>query len=62
METAFKGDVAILRAWKVDEDGNCQFGECSTNPRTPADLVVNEVATRQRPLDLSWQRQHGAQL
>jgi 3-oxoacid CoA-transferase len=25
METALKGDVAILRAWKVDEDGNCQF-------------------------------------
>ncbi len=25
METALKGDVAILRAWKVDEFGNCQF-------------------------------------
>ncbi|KAH6664039.1 succinyl-CoA:3-ketoacid-coenzyme A transferase 1 [Halenospora varia] len=25
METALKGDVAILRAWKVDEAGNCQF-------------------------------------
>ena len=25
METALKGDVAILRAWKVDESGNCQF-------------------------------------
>jgi 3-oxoacid CoA-transferase len=25
METAIKGDVAILRAWKVDEEGNCQF-------------------------------------
>ena len=25
METAIKGDVAILRAYKVDEDGNCQF-------------------------------------
>ena len=25
METALKGDVAILRAWKVDEEGNCQF-------------------------------------
>ena len=25
METAIKGDVAILRAWKVDESGNCQF-------------------------------------
>jgi 3-oxoacid CoA-transferase len=25
METALKGDVAILRAWKVDEQGNCQF-------------------------------------
>lgn len=25
METAIKGDVAILRAHKVDEDGNCQF-------------------------------------
>jgi 3-oxoacid CoA-transferase len=25
METAIKGDVAILRAWKVDEAGNCQF-------------------------------------
>lgn len=25
METALTGDVAILRAWKVDEAGNCQF-------------------------------------
>lgn len=25
METALKGDVAILRAWKVDHEGNCQF-------------------------------------
>jgi 3-oxoacid CoA-transferase len=25
MEAALKGDVAILRAWKVDEDGNCVF-------------------------------------
>jgi 3-oxoacid CoA-transferase len=25
MEPALKGDVAILRAWKVDEDGNCVF-------------------------------------
>ena len=25
METALRGDVAILRAWKVDEEGNCQF-------------------------------------
>ncbi|KAI9731814.1 MAG: hypothetical protein M1818_007679 [Claussenomyces sp. TS43310] len=25
METALKGDVAIIRAWKVDESGNCQF-------------------------------------
>ncbi|KAK4542478.1 hypothetical protein LTR36_006730 [Oleoguttula mirabilis] len=25
METAIKGDVAVLRAYKVDEDGNCQF-------------------------------------
>lgn len=25
METAITGDVAILRAWKVDEAGNCQF-------------------------------------
>ena len=25
METALSGDVAILRAWKVDEAGNCQF-------------------------------------
>ena len=25
METAIKGDVAVLRAWKVDEDGNCKF-------------------------------------
>lgn len=25
METALGGDVAILRAWKVDEAGNCQF-------------------------------------
>ena len=25
METAIKGDVAILRAWKVDESGNCKF-------------------------------------
>lgn len=25
METALTGDVAILRAWKVDEVGNCQF-------------------------------------
>ncbi|KAN0122926.1 succinyl-CoA:3-ketoacid-coenzyme A transferase-like protein [Hyaloscypha variabilis] len=25
MEEAIKGDVAILRAWKVDEAGNCQF-------------------------------------
>jgi 3-oxoacid CoA-transferase len=25
METAIKGDVAILRAYKVDEAGNCQF-------------------------------------
>ncbi|KAH8762815.1 hypothetical protein BGZ57DRAFT_572257 [Hyaloscypha finlandica] len=25
METAIKGDLAILRAWKVDEAGNCQF-------------------------------------
>ncbi|KAB8766450.1 hypothetical protein FH972_026610 [Carpinus fangiana] len=25
MEEAITGDVAILRAWKVDEEGNCQF-------------------------------------
>ncbi|KAI9829315.1 MAG: hypothetical protein M1819_006378 [Sarea resinae] len=25
MEKAIKGDVAIIRAWKVDEAGNCQF-------------------------------------
>jgi 3-oxoacid CoA-transferase len=25
MERALRGDVAILRAWKVDEAGNCQF-------------------------------------
>ncbi|KAM4061579.1 coenzyme A transferase domain-containing protein [Hirsutella rhossiliensis] len=25
METALTGDVAILRAWKVDKAGNCQF-------------------------------------
>lgn len=25
MEQAIKGDVAILRAHKVDEAGNCQF-------------------------------------
>ena len=25
LEEAIKGDVAILRAWKVDEAGNCQF-------------------------------------
>ena len=25
MEKAIKGDVAILRAWKADEEGNCQF-------------------------------------
>jgi 3-oxoacid CoA-transferase len=25
METALPGDIAILRAWKVDEEGNCQF-------------------------------------
>ena len=25
MEIALPGDVAILRAWKVDEEGNCQF-------------------------------------
>jgi len=25
MEQAIRGDVAILRAWKVDEAGNCQF-------------------------------------
>jgi 3-oxoacid CoA-transferase len=25
METALQGDVAILRAWKVDEAGNCVF-------------------------------------
>ncbi|RDW75846.1 succinyl-CoA:3-ketoacid-coenzyme A transferase-1 [Coleophoma crateriformis] len=25
METAIQGDVAILRAWKVDESGNCVF-------------------------------------
>lgn len=25
MEMALPGDVAILRAWKVDEDGNCVF-------------------------------------
>ncbi|KAL6354961.1 hypothetical protein LRP88_12319 [Fusarium phalaenopsidis] len=26
METALTGDVAILRAWKVDKEGNCAFG------------------------------------
>jgi len=25
MEHAIKGDVGILRAWKVDEAGNCRF-------------------------------------
>jgi 3-oxoacid CoA-transferase len=25
METALTGDVAIIRAWKVDEAGNCRF-------------------------------------
>lgn len=25
MEISIKGDVAILRAWKVDESGNCKF-------------------------------------
>lgn len=25
METALTGDVALVRAWKVDEAGNCVF-------------------------------------
>lgn len=25
METALTGDVAIIRAWKADEAGNCVF-------------------------------------
>jgi 3-oxoacid CoA-transferase len=25
LETAIKGDIAVLRAWKVDKTGNCIF-------------------------------------
>jgi 3-oxoacid CoA-transferase len=32
METALQGDVAILRAWKVDEAGNCSFRCVSSVP------------------------------
>lgn len=37
MERALPGDVAILRAWKVDEAGNCVF-RCVTNvaPLSPS--------------------------
>lgn len=34
METALRGDVGILRAWKVDEAGNCAFRFVSFRHRT----------------------------
>ena len=38
METALKGDVAILRAWKVDEEGNCQFRYETIYSQVPVDI------------------------
>jgi 3-oxoacid CoA-transferase len=39
METALKGDVAILRAWKVDEAGNCQFRYEATYSHVPVGIA-----------------------
>ncbi|KAF9009461.1 succinyl-CoA:3-ketoacid-coenzyme A transferase [Cyathus striatus] len=35
LETALPGDVAFVRAWKVDEVGNCVFRYASQNFNTP---------------------------
>lgn len=35
LETAIPGDVAFVRAWKVDEVGNCVFRYASNNFSTP---------------------------
>jgi len=47
LERAIQGDVAFVRAWKVDEVGNCVFRYASNNFSTPmaknAKLTIVEV-------------------
>lgn len=47
LETAIPADVAFVRAWKVDEVGNCVFRYASNNFSTPmaraAKLTIVEV-------------------
>lgn len=47
LETAIPGDIAFVRAWKVDEVGNCVFRYASNNFSTPmaraAKLTIVEV-------------------
>jgi len=57
METALKGDVAIVRAWKVDEEGNCQFRYASQFGENLECLKLMAKDTQPKPLGASWQRQ-----
>jgi len=47
LEEAIEGDVAFVRAWKVDEAGNCVFRYVSNNFNTPmgknAKVTIVEV-------------------
>lgn len=56
METALKGDVAIVRAWKVDEEGNCQFRYVYQFAQVSLfQLMI--LDTPQKHSVLSWPRQ-----
>ena len=47
METALTGDVAILRAWKADEAGNCVFRYAPIpSPATPQPNSNSRYTTR----------------
>jgi hypothetical protein len=54
MEEAIKGDVAFIRAWKVDEAGNAIFRYTSNNFSATmargADLTIVEVRSSVRRL------------
>lgn len=53
METAIEGDVAFIRAWKVDELGNCVFrfvsSQCSMDVLTPMAGIPRTISTRSWP-------------
>ncbi|KAG8408074.1 hypothetical protein J3459_018201 [Metarhizium acridum] len=60
LETALTGDVAILRAWKVDKAGNCVFRYAwATLPvlQFSSLYLVLVVDTPQRRLGRSWPKQ-----